>query len=149
MKRNALDYLSHVNNDASLFDSLTKLQNEINVYFDTKVLAITSINDDALAAALAKALADAYSMNGSNALIIDANLYNPSLESYIESHNEDDTITVSEKNEVLSGYNRQVTVAGNVKTICLDKQIYPGNAYKDGAVHNIIESNKNSYEHIF
>ena len=148
MKRDALDYLSHVNSDASLFENLTKLQNEINVYFDTKVLAVTSVDDDVLAAAFAKALADTYGMNGSAALIIDANLYNPSLEDYIQKHSNTDTITIAEKNEMLSGYNRKLALGGNVKTVCLDKQTYPGNTYKDRAVHNIIESSKNGYEHI-
>ena len=148
MKRNSLDYLSHVNSNDSLFKNLTQLQNEINVYFDTKVLAITSIDDDMLAAAFAKALADAYSINGSNALIVDANLYNPSLESYINNHNDSDTITISERSQTLKGFNREQALSGNVKTICLDRQIYPGNAFKDKAVHKIVESSKNGYEHI-
>ncbi|MBO4668054.1 MAG: hypothetical protein J5666_08040 [Bacilli bacterium] len=148
MKRNNLDYLSHVNSDDSLFKNLTALQNEINVYFDTKVLAVTSINNDVLAAAFAKAFADAYGRNGSKTLIIDANLYNPSLESYIENHSDGDTIIAVEKNDTISGYNREADLAVNVKTISLDKQIYPGNAFKDKAVHKIIEENKNEYEHI-
>ena len=148
MRRNNLDYLSQVNSDDSLFENLTALQNEINVYFDTKVLAVSSIDDDVLAAAFGKALADAYGRNGSKTLVIDANLYNPSLEAYVEKHSKGDTITIAEKSETLSGSNRETPLLGNVKIISLDKQIYPGNAFKEKAVHKLIENNKGDFEHI-
>ena len=116
--------LDVVHNDALLSD-LTILQNEISVDFDTKVIAVTSINKDTLAASFAKGLGDAFVANGSSALVIDANLYNPIL------------------NDLLA----DKRAYKGAKVISLNKNIYPALEYKNGVVHNVIKENNNSYEH--
>ena len=117
---------------------MTVLQNEISVSFDTKVIAITSTNNDSLAAAFALGFANAYSKNGATVLIVDANLYNPSLKGHIGSD-----IEVKEGKEEY-----QITkIDDKVDAICLNQEIYPSDVFKSGKIHSIIKDNE-QYDHI-
>ena len=139
-KASIVDNLLNVKNNEELFHSFTELQNEITVDFSTKVIAITSISKDNMSAAFAKAFAQAYAMNKSNALIIDANLYNPCL-SKLLSHNTNDV--ESRNGEEL----KAITVDRGVDAICLDQNVYPPEVYKAQVIQNIIKENENKYDH--
>lgn len=138
--------LLNVNNNDELFAAITTLQNEINVGFDTKVIAVTSIKNDALAAAFGKALSDAYVKNESSALIIDANMYNPQLEGLLELGDASKSDLVVEDGSVVGGY-KLFNLSPKNAVVCIDKQVYPGVAYKNKAIHKIIKDNEKSYEH--
>lgn len=126
-----------------MVSSLTTLQNEISVSFNTKVIAITSIDDDELAAAFAKAFASAFSNNGSSSLIIDGNLYNPCLEKTInKSNNEESDVYVKDDKESDLTY-----IDKRTEALCLSKVIYPSEMYKSGAIQKIIKENEGKFEH--
>lgn len=133
--------LAHVKDNESIFKSLTTLQNEISVYHKTKVIAVTGIKDEALAAAFAKGLAEAYSLNGSSSLIIDANLYNPSLLSFLGESDGDVSFKEGGKDFKLT------FIDENTKAICLDKEIYPSIVFKSGLIQKTIKDNESKYEH--
>ena len=80
--------------------------------------------------------------------MIDANLYNPSLDGYIQKYNNEDTFSLVEKSQSLKGNSIETRIGNKAKTISLDKQVYPGNTYKDKVVHKLVQDNKNLYEHI-
>ena len=132
MIANFLDVKNHKN----IADGLTTLQNEISVGFNTNVVAITSINSDKLAAAFAKGFAETYGLNSEKTLIIDANLYNPCLQDVIGSANK-----VESKEETI------LVIDDKTKAICMNKEVYPADKYKEKAVHKIIEDNKKEYDH--
>ena len=132
MIANFLDVKNHKN----IADGLTTLQNEISVGFNTNVVAITSINSDKLAAAFAKGFAETYGLNNEKTLIIDANLYNPCLQDVIGSANK-----VESKEETI------LVIDDKTKAICMNKEVYPADKYKEKAVHKIIEDNKKEYDH--
>ncbi len=111
---------------------ITILQNEISIVYDTKVIAISSFGDDKLAAAFAKGMADVYAVNDSNALVIDANLYNPCLKDLLNGQSAEGIQKLGEKNGVAY----------------LDKEIYPSTVYKSGAIQKLIEDGLKEYEHI-
>ena len=138
-----INNLLNVKEHQELSAKLTTLQNEINVSFDTKIMAVSSINDDKLAAAFAKALADTYNLNDSKCLIIDANLYNPCLQEMIGKN---DDLEVQDGDLKDGGY-KMTFLDKNTATICIDKQIYPGNAYKNKAIHNLINEHLDEYDH--
>ena len=64
--------LLNISSHPKTLEKFVRLQNEISIEHDSKVVVITSVGEDKLAAAFAKALADAYVANSSSALIIDA-----------------------------------------------------------------------------
>ena len=115
-----------------LLESFTTLQNEIGVGFDMKTLAITSVHSDLLAAGFARAFAETFSANGSSALIIDANLYNPCLLENLGLPSDGKVQKLSEKIGVLG----------------LDKDVYPSRIFREGEIAKIIEENRGDYEHV-
>ena len=144
--------LLNLGKESELFQRLTVLQNEINIAHDTKVLAITSINDAKLSAAFAKALADAYRFNNSSCLLIDANLYDPCLLGLVGQEDvlPTDQLYVDEpaKNNPLSiGCHRKSIDENNV-VVFMDKQTYPSDAYKTQAIQTLVKESRESYEHI-
>ena len=139
-KPGMIDNLLNIKQCPELFQSLTTLQNEITVDFSTKVIAITSIRKDNLSAAFAKAFAQTFAMNKSNALIIDANLYNPCLKGLLNQ--KQDNAEFKDGVEV-----QKIIVDKNVDAICLNKHVYPPEVYKAETIHNIIKDNENKYEH--
>ncbi|MBO4667506.1 MAG: hypothetical protein J5666_05220 [Bacilli bacterium] len=135
-KQKIINGLLNASLDDETIDRLTSLQNEIGVSFSTKVIAITSINDDALAVAFAKAFASAYSVNNERTLIIDANLYNPSLRK-----------TLKESDGERSGGYKVTFVDGKPNAVCLSKETYPSEVLKGGIVQKIINENQGNYDH--
>ena len=141
---NTLDNL--LNGKESVLDSITVLQNEINVGYNTKVIAVTSIENDALAAGFAKAMSDGYVRNSSSALIIDANMYNPKLSELLKLENGKEDDLLVEDGSSVGGY-QQVSLSKKNAVICVNKQVYPGEAYKNKAIHKLIKDNEGLYEH--
>lgn len=123
---------------------ITALQNEISVAFNTKVLVITSIGEDKLAAAFAKAFVGAYETNNSNALLIDANLYNPCLSELMGGKVQGPA--KSEKPEEVA---LDILPLGNKNgVVCMEKEIYPSDIYKSGVIQKLVSDNMEKYEHI-
>lgn len=135
-KQKIINGLMNASLDDETIERITTLQNEIGVLCSTKVIAITSIKNDDLAVAFAKAFAGAYSVNNEKTLLIDANLYNPLLRHALKE-------AEGEKSE---GY-RITRVDDNTNAVCLNKETYPSEVLKGGLVQKIIEENKNGYDH--
>lgn len=126
--------LLNASNNQEMLNSLTVLQNQIGVSFNTGVIVVTSIRNDELAASFAKALADTYAHNGAKALLLDANLYNPCLKGLL----------ALEDKEAL----KPIELSDKVSAILMDKEIYPSDVYKSGDIQKLIEDNKKEFEHI-
>ena len=126
--------LLEINEHPDLLKSFTALQNEIGVGFDMKTLAVTSVHSDTLAASFAKAFADTFANNGSSALIIDANLYDPCLSKSLNLPQEQEpkVHALSEKVGILS----------------LSSEIYPSRIFREGEIAKIIEENRGDYDHV-
>lgn len=142
-REDVINGLADAKNNKEILNNLTVLQNEISVAFNTKVVAIAGVNDDDLAAYFAKAFADAYSMNGSSSLIIDANLYNQKLKGILSSGNGELNVEVKE-----NGKNKNfITVDEHTDAWCLDNEIYPSTVYKSGEIQKMIKDNSDKYDH--
>lgn len=122
--------------DDETINRLTTLQNEIGVNFSTKVVAITSIKNDDVAVAFAKAFASAYSVNNATTLIIDANLYNPLFRKLL-----------SDKDATPSDGYKTLFVDDKTNAVCLSKETYPSEIYKSGLIQRIISENDKKYDH--
>ncbi len=134
--------LVNANSNEAMLNQLTVLQNEISVSFEMKVAAICGVNNDKLSTAFARSYAEAYARNGFSSLIIDANLYEPVLASYI---NGDDNV---EFNDEKSKKTFKLTkVSEKIDAICMDKEIYPSIVYKEGTVQRLIDDNKDKYDY--
>lgn len=129
-----IENLRNAKDNEALLESLTKLQNEIAVYHNVKVIAITTINNDPLAAAFAKAFAETFSRNGETSLVVDANLYNPCLQDFVGDG-------VEAKNRITA------SIDNKANAIIMAKEIYPGESYKGKAVDEIIKENEGNYDH--
>ncbi len=135
-KQETIDGLLDLANRENMQSKFTTLQNEISVEYNTKVLVVTSIDEDDIAAVFAKAMSEAYLANGSNVLLIDANLYNPLLKTYIQgsegSSEGTDIQSLGEKNGA----------------VFMKKETYPSIVYKSGCIEQLIKDNSEKYEHI-
>lgn len=142
-KERMIDDLLNIKGDQDLFDSLTTLQNEIEVTHATKVIAISSVRNDSLAAAFSKGFADAFALNKSNCLLIDANLYNPSLEKLLG----EGELEQEAQNKKVDNYEVKELSEG-VSAVYLDKQIYPSEVFKSGLIQKIVKEQSSKFEHI-
>ena len=146
-KKSKVEVLSNFNKESELFQKFITLQNEINVTHDTKVIAVTSIENDLLTAAFANALALTYAFNDSKTMIIDANMYNPSLNEVLCDSNSSD-VCVLENNDNKSELAHETTkVNENLDALCFDKQVYPGNVFKSKVIQDVIKKEGSKYEH--
>ena len=146
IKEKIIDNLLNIKDKKDIFDSMTTLQNEISVSFDTKVIAITAVTDDDLAASFAFSFAYSYSMNGFSALVIDANLYNQRLSNLLENKilvNGSDSIEFKDENK-----DRKVfSVDKNIDVLCLNNEIYPSIVFKEGTIQEHIRNKIDQYDH--
>ena len=143
-KRNIMiSSLLNVKSDDELFNKLTVLQNEISVGYDTKVVAVTSIKGDEITAAFSKAFADTYGLNGSKALIIDANLYNPCLTKLLNDGEDEADVEIGDSNKE---YKISI-INDKVQALALSKQIYPSELFKSGLIQKAINEHKDEYDH--
>lgn len=129
-----------LDDNEELFKSLVVLQNEINVSHNTKVIAVTSVDNEKVSAAFARALALAYAKNNSSACVIDANLYNPTL---FELLGDEIDQEAKQETEV-----KEKELNDKVHLISLTKVIYPSEVYKEKFVHDLIKKNEAKYGHI-
>lgn len=129
--------------DKKLIEKIVSLQNEIEVSFSTKVIALTSIKADEVSASFAKALADAYEINKSKTLIIDANLYNPQIKSVLKPVIEENSSKKKTKKD-----SNVLSISDYIDVITFDKEAYPTKIYKDGNIQKLIKSNSSKYDHI-
>lgn len=146
LKQMMIDNILKVKENETIYRRMTALQNEITVSFDTKVIAVTSINNDELSAAFAKAFGQTFALNKAKTLVIDANLYNPSLSKVLKQKEEpasDVEVTTSEKE---SNYDI-IFIDEGIDAVLLKKEIYPSEVYKGGLVNKIIKENEGKYEH--
>ena len=127
----------NVKDDPKMIESFTVLQNEMSVGFNNKVIAITTFEKDDIAAAFAKALGEVFVINKSKVLVIDANLYKPSLDQLLGENNS------NAKDEIKVNH-----IGDNFDVISLNKEIYPPEIYKDGTIQKIILDSKEKYDHI-
>ena len=146
-KKTRIELLTNLTKDSNLFAKFVTLQNEINVTHDTKVIAVTSIENDLLTAAFANALALTYSFNDSSTLIIDANMYNPSLNEVLTESSAAGAIVTSNNDEESSLNHETVKVNERLDALCFDKQIYPGNVFKSKVIQDIVNKESNKYDH--
>ena len=137
--------LLNVKSNDKMFNDFTVLQNEISVNYPAKVISVVGVKNDKLAAAFAKALADSYAKNGSSCLLIDANLYNPCLGGLLGKNNASSDVEIKD-NDTNKSF-RLEKLDDNTSVVCMDKEIYPSNIYKAGAVQQLIKDNEKSFEH--
>ena len=128
-KQRMLEKLTNVKEHQDLIDDLTTLQNEISVGYNTRVIAVTSIRNERLAAAFADGMAVTYGINGAKTLVVDANLYMPRLAT------------------VLNASGESLKVDDKVDAIFMNKEVYPADVYKGGAIHKLIKEHEGEYDH--
>ena len=143
-KQEKINTLLNVKDNEELFTSLTTLQNEISVGFNTKVVAITGIKGEELTAAFSKGFGEAYALNGSKTLVVDANLYEPHLTTLLNTSGEDEgDVEIKDKNQQY----KIISISDKLSALSLTKQIYPSELFKSGIIQNAIKEHKDEYEH--
>lgn len=143
-KQEKINTLLNVKDNEELFTSLTTLQNEISVEFNTKVVAITGIKGEELTAAFSKGFGEAYALNGSKTLVVDANLYEPHLTTLLNKSGEDEgDVEIKDKDQQY----KIISISDKLSALSLTKQIYPSELFKSGIIQNAIKEHKDEYEH--
>lgn len=130
--------------ESKTYNDITLLQNELIATGETKVIIVTSANDDYLASAFAKALSHTFDLNGEKTLVIDANLYEPQLPSFLFGSEE-----ASKKvNSISSKTVKAISIDEKSDAICFEKETYPSECLKKGAIEKLIKKNEEKYDHL-
>ncbi len=132
-----IQHLMNIESRNGLVDKLTALIDEIEMDGEVKVLGITSVEDDSLTAAFAKGLMDAYAINGSSTLLIDANVYSPFLEKHMRK-----------QGDILENKMGNTTINGNIGVVFMKESERPEEVLKSGEIEVLIKAQKTNYGHI-
>ena len=133
-KAGMIQNLLDLKNRPDSIKAFTTFQNEISIAHNTKVVAIAAVDEDDLASAFAFALSATYESNGSSALLVDANLYDPKLKDMLKPNG-------AENGKVFA-------LSEKTGAVFMNKEIYPSNIYKEGVIHGFAKEGLNTFEHI-
>ena len=150
MNKNDEKLLTHFENierNKNLSESIIKTQNNINIYGDSYVIAITAPKDDLALTLSSYALSKIYASKNARTLLVDCNMYNPMLRDVINSSNNKLCLNnILDKN---INFNDAIThIWDNLDVVFCDTKDYPTEIFKSEEYLNFIESVKTTYEHV-
>lgn len=142
-----LSNFKNIENNEKIIQSAIDIQNNINIYANSKAIAIAASKDDISLNVVAYALAKVYAMQNQSTLLIDCNMYNPSLnymfnkEPFAIGLNNilDDDVNIG---------NLINHISNNLDAIFTSKTNYPTKIFKSKQYFEIANKLKEKYEHI-
>lgn len=135
-KHNKKLYNSHISNE-----SVIQVQNNINIYGDSKIIAISSPRNDYHSVVAAKAIGEVYAMQEQSSLIIDCNMYNPVLSEIFALES---TVFINDVSKGLKPH----SINDYLNIVLANKTIYPTNILSSNEFQSFIMDCKQKYDHI-
>lgn len=111
------------------YNLIKDLQNDINLSFDDRIVAIFSADEEKASAEFALEYAKTYAEFCQKTLIIDANMYEPQLLNLLKSQEEEKVIKVSD----------------DIGAYCLKPSDYPSEFFKNKELNSIIKNYEKEY----
>lgn len=142
-----MSIFNDVKDDSIMIDSIVKIQNSINIYASSKVIAVAAATTDISLSVVSRALAEVYAMQNQQTILIDCNMYNPTLNNLFDKS----TIEIglnNIKDEKLDTNKLINHISKNFDAIFTNEINYPTEVFKSSQYINFINSVKEHYEHI-
>ena len=142
-----IDTFINIKQNKELLDSIIKIQNNINIYADSKVIAIATAEDDISLEIVARALSEVYALQEQSTLIIDCNMYNPRLNNLFCKENFE--VGLNDIIDESDDYNKLINhITGNLDAVFAKNTNYPTKIFKSKKYFDFICRVKEKYEHI-
>ena len=139
--------LKNISQNQKLMNSIILIQNNINIYANSKIIALSSARDDISLCAVAHAMAEVYAIQNQSTLLIDCNMYNPLLNKMFHKENNviglDNIIDEKINTEKLINH-----ISNNLDIVFANKTCYPTIVFKSKQYYDFIDNAKNEYDHI-
>ena len=150
MNKNDLKFIAafeNIKEDEKIISSTIKIQNSINIYADSKVIAVSVAKDDISVNIIARTLAEMYAFQNQSTLLLDCNMYTPTLNNAFNINN----IEIGLNNIINEDINIDKLVnhiTDNLDVVFSCKTVYPTEVFKSKNYIDFISSMKDKYQHI-
>lgn len=142
-----LSIFENIEQDEKIIDSTIKIQNNINIYADSKVIAISMAKFDIALAVAARTIAEVYKLQNQKTLLIDCDMYNPSLNNIFNNDNIDTGLNNIIDNNV--DVDKLIShFSNNLDVVFTNKTNYPTEIFKSKQYNEFICMSKEKYDHI-
>lgn len=142
-----ISFFEDIKKDERITNSTIKIQNNINVYANSKVIAISAAKDDIAIDIVARTISEVYAMQGQSTLLIDCDMYNPSLNILFNMENVEIGLNDIFTNEVDMA--KLVThFSDNLDIVFTKKTNYPTDIFLSKEYNDFIDKAKEKYKHI-
>ena len=145
-----IERFANTTKDAKSIESILSIQNNINIYGNSKVIAISSPTDKSLYSVLmSKTISEVYSIECEKVLLIDCDFYNAYLFDIINKNLNNDRISIN--SFILE--NKEITncicnFKDNMDVVFCEKEIYPTKIFASKSFGQFIQDNLKRYTHI-
>ena len=142
-----MSIFSNIKDNKKIIDSTIKIQNNINIYANSKVIAIAVAKDDISLGIVARTIAEVYALQNQSTLLIDCNMYNPSLNNVYNKL----FIETGLNNMLDDEFNTEKLVnkiSNNLDAVFTNKANYPTKIFKSKQYAEFICNAKDKYEHV-
>lgn len=142
---NIMKIFENISEDTKMIESIIQIQNNINIYGNSKIIGVSSPKDDIHSLVVAKAIAEVYAAQNQSAIIIDCNMYNPLLQNYYKGL-EITLNDVCDENTSLESY--FTSVSENLSVITCKKTVYPTEVLLSKEFHELLKEAEKRYNHV-
>lgn len=142
-----LSIFSNIKDNEKIIDSTIKIQNNINIYANSKVIAVAVAKEDISLNIVARAIAEVYALQNRSTLLIDCNMYNPSINKMYNK----EFIEVGLNNILEDNFNAEKLInkfSSNLDVVFTNKANYPTEIFKSKQYIEFICNAKNKYDHV-
>lgn len=136
-----------IKQDERIINSTIEIQNNINIYANSKIIAIAVAKKDISLCVVARTIAEVYAIQNQSTLLIDCDMYNPSLndvfnKEFIEVGLNDIIDDKINLNKLFYHF------SNNLDVVFAKKTNYPTDIFKSKQYNDFINMAKEKYEHI-
>lgn len=142
-----IETFEYIKDDSKIINSTISIQNKINIYANSKIIALVVAQDDISLEITARTMSEVYSLQKQSTLLIDCNMYNPSLSRIFNNPNFE--VGLNEIIDETTDANKTINhIHDNLDVVFTKKAIYPTEVFKSNQFMNFINNVKAHYEHI-
>lgn len=142
-----LSIFSNLTSNKKIIDSTIKIQNNINIYANSKAIAVVAAKDDVSSDIVARTIAEVYAFQNQSTLLIDCDMYNHSLNKMYNKEFVEMGLNniLDDKFDVEKLVNK---ISNNLDIIFTNNDNYPTKVFKSKQYIEFVCNAKEKYEHV-
>ena len=142
-----ISIFSDIKENKKIIDYTIKIQNNVNIYADSKVVAITVSKNDISLGIVARAMSEVYALQNQSTILIDCDMYDPLLNNVFNK----ESVEIGLNNILDDNLNMEKLVnkiSNNLNVVFTNKTNYPTEIFKSKQYFEFICNAKEQYEHV-